>query len=347
MAKRKSEPEKPTKKPRKSQPDHQLSICIPSTIISKSNAYNLQQITSIAYQVAKAATIYDVPEIIVLDIPSIEIRNEIIEAQSTKTVKIDKKIKFNEELDPTPEPVSVSSGTSSTGNENNSELFAILLQYFVTPPYLVKSVFKDSPYLPKLKYASHLPKLPNLPFMNNNQVHKDFKEGLTIPKKSPGKKNKNKLSMTKYVNIGEAEPLELVQEVPVNVRVTVDLKNKKVVSPIEAYGVIGYKSNFGYYTRVAKQFSQIFVNSGHPDGYTSSVYVNCDNYFGNEDTNLEFTKDNNRVLLVFGNPKDLKFSFDQESSLTGEFTDLFDKKTSIPNVRIEDAVMIGLTKASN
>ncbi|CAH6722394.1 putative methyltransferase [[Candida] jaroonii] len=352
MAKRKSEVvDKPTKKPHKSLPETQFSICIPSTIISSSNAKNLQQITNIAYQISKILTIYNVPEIIILDVPSIEDRNNIIEKQSTPAVKLDKKIKFNEVVQEE-ELNDIISKERSDKNENNSELFANLLQYFITPPYLTKPVFKPE-IIKKFTYADKFPKISTLPFMNNNEVSKNFKEGITIAKKSPGKKKKNKLKVTKYVNIGESKPFELSIEVPVNVRVTVDLINKKIVSPLTAYGTVGSKSSFGYFTRIVKTFNELFTKSAIPEGYTSSVYIDCDNYFSNNgefSSELPtFTKENNKVLLVFGNPKDLEFSFNQDKSLDlPDFKQLFDKTLSIPtNIRIEDAVMIALTKLYN
>ena len=70
MAKRKAESAtseaKSTKKPTRQQTAPSISICVPSSVISSKNAYNLQQKTMIAYQIAKASLIYDVAEIIVL-----------------------------------------------------------------------------------------------------------------------------------------------------------------------------------------------------------------------------------------------------------------------------------------
>lgn len=350
MAKRKKESEeKPTKKPRKSSSPVQISICVPSSIISSTNAHNLEQITAIAYQVARAATIYNVVEIVVLNVPSIAKRHEILEIQAGKAIKVDKKIKFNESLDDSSTDTSITS-FNSNDDENDFQLFENLLQYFITPPYLVKAMFKNSKYLPKFKYAMKLPKLSTLPFMNNNNVIKDFKEGLSIPKKSPGKKQKNKLKMTKYVNIGESQPFELSHEVPVNVRVTVDIKNKKIVSPTEAYGVIGAKSAFGYYTRSTTNFHQIFTKSAQPDGYSASIYVNCDNYFESSDFSMPplTTENSSKILLVFGNPHDLDFCLKQDKQINvPNFKDLFDHSFCLSNVRIEDALMIALTKLNS
>ncbi|CAH2355182.1 putative methyltransferase [[Candida] railenensis] len=387
MAKRKAETEsKSVKKPTKTQPEVSYTLCVPSTVISSSNAKNLEQITSIAYQIARTATIYNVGEIVVLDVPSLAQREAILEKESKVVVlgstdKGGKKIKFNDDMadvvgKPTPKEEDIediepeqdmpagSSITKDIPNENSAMLVATLLQYFITPPYLANSLFASSEFKNKLKYAKNLPKISTLPFMSNNDVWKNYREGLTIPKHTPkvvtkSKKKispKNKLSTTKYVNVGLAQPLEIsTGEVPVNVRVTVDLKNKTIVSPAEAYGVIGNKSSFGYHVRVSKSFTSIFTESTVPDGYSSSIYVNCDNYFGKETgTELaEFDRGNihvkgGNVLLILGNWLDIEYSFSREKgNLEGvESADqMFDGELKVPDgVKIEDAALISLTK---
>lgn len=379
MAKRKAEAkeDKPVKKPSKAIGETQYAICIPSTIISSANAKNLEQITFIAYQIAKTATIYNVAEIVILDVPTPSKKAEAAEKAATKVVELGsekggKKIKFNfnddeiakPDADKPKEPETPADITSDI-NENNTLLFATLLQYFMTPPYLVKSVFANNKFNTKFKYAKNLPKISTLPFMSNNNVSSDFREGLTIPKATPKvtKKNKKvsalkKLSVTKYVNIGQSEPFVLDQEVPVNVRVTVDLKNNKIVSPLQAYGLIGNKLSFGYHVRYCANFSSIFTESSFPQGYTSTIYVNCDDYFNSNDSiddrssinkNPELAPKDGKVLLVFGNYHDINYSFQSDkANLEGvdSVSEMFDGELAVPKgVRIEDAALIGLTKA--
>lgn len=366
-AKSESSP-KETRKPSKTAGPVQTSLCIPSSVIAKSNASNLEQITYVAYQIAKAAAIYNVAEIVVLDVPSFQARQEKEEKDLQKAVQVEgekgnKKIKFNISNEEIIKEASAATGKDaevleeSSNMENNSLLFATLLQYFVTPPYLVKGVFAASKFNKKFKYAEKLPKLTTLPFMNNNDVARDFKEGLTIPKHTPKitKKNKKvsalkKLKVTKYVNVGDATPLELNGlEVPVNVRVTVDTKNKKIVSPQAAYGVSGNKASFGYLVRFAKTFSSIFTELSFPGGYTESVFVNADNFFSSTSNSslpqTEKPKDG-QVLLVVGNLHDLEYSFSQDTIPGVEkVTEMFDSEVAVPaGLRIEDAALVGLTK---
>ncbi|KAK6454917.1 putative RNA methyltransferase [Scheffersomyces xylosifermentans] len=384
MAKRKSEEvssENPTKKPVKETPKVQVSVCIPSSIIGPKNAHNLEQATAIAYQIAKASTIYNVVEIIILDTPD----EEELAKQDKKVVEMGgnkggKKLKFNfsdEDIVQTKVADEVKEPEVPSSGAKDSYLLAGLLQFFITPPYLVKTIFSpvinpnpiNKDILKKFKYAYKLPKITTLPFMSNNKVYRDFKEGITIPKETPkvvSKKDKSKkvkaekkISVTKYVNIGEAEPLELniKREIPVNSRVTVDLKNKSIVSPLQAYGVMGNKSSFGYYIRFCKKFSSIFTESSVPDGYTSSVYVHSDDYFNSNDKIEDVTKikvldsvpksdATTNVLLVVGNYKDYETSFKRDN-LEGvdSVGQMFDGQLAIPDgARTEDALLIALTK---
>ncbi|EGW35406.1 uncharacterized protein SPAPADRAFT_58623 [Spathaspora passalidarum NRRL Y-27907] len=379
MAKRKTtEPEvQPTKKPTKANPETSISICIPTSVISQKNAYNLQQITTIVYQIAKACTIYNVSEIVVLDVP------EKKEEEPEPTVEVvsgdkgGKKLKFNFDDDLSKDVPAKKEIQEETTEDDKAILLASLLQFFITPPYLVKTMFSPAlnpnfkSILAKFKYAFKLPKITTLPFMNNNQTYKDFKEGIIIPKETPKVRRKtsvkkvkaaNKVTVSKYVNIGEAQALELniKREIPINSRVTVDLKNKTIVSPLQAYGIVGHKAAFGYHVRVVKQFSKLFTECPIPEGYSSSVYVNCDVYFGSNEKISDLTNlpqlevnsaDKNNVLVVVGNYKYLQTSFeDDKTNLEGveSVSQMFDGKLTIPTgVKIEDAVLISLAKLYN
>lgn len=345
MAKRKQEeePAKATKKPTKEHTGPRISICIPLTIISGKNAYNLSQKTTILNQVARAATAYNVGEIIILDIPEVQ-----------ETVTVGKKT-FDE----------VEDESKAAEASENSLLAASLLQYFVTPPYLVKTVFANNDLdkmLVKFKHAAKLPKLSTLPFMANNNVHKHFREGIAIAKETPsvvkkGKKEKakRKLTVTKWVNIGELEPLELnSREVPVHSRVTVDIRNKTIVSPELAYGILGNKLSFGYYTRVCKCLSQVFTELSVPEGYLGSVFVNCDDFFQKNELDDDLAKvpqfklTEGNVLLLLGDYRDYAHALKVDlANLAGidNVAQMFDSKLTIPlGVRIEDASWAALAK---
>ncbi|EAZ63532.1 hypothetical protein PICST_5340, partial [Scheffersomyces stipitis CBS 6054] len=368
------------KKPVKTSPKVQVSVCIPSTVISSKNARNLEQITSIVNQIARAATIYNVVEIIILDIPESAAEDENQKVVELGGSKGGKKLKFNfsdEEILKDKQETVAQTSEDVQDSSANAFLLAGLLQFFVTPPYLVKTIFSpainpsplNKDMLKKFKYAYKLPKITTLPFMSNNEVFRDFKEGFTVPKETPkvvSKKDKSKkvkaekkISVTKYVNIGEAELLELniKREIPAYSRVTVDLKNKTIVSPLQAYGVMGNKSSFGYYVRFCKKFSSIFTESSAPEGYSSSICVQSDDFYSSADKIEDLNKinkldkveasesGNNNILLVVGSFKDLQRSF-KSDSIEGvdSVGQMFDGQLEVPNgVRIEDALMIALT----
>lgn len=357
-------------------PNISCTLCIPSTCISKSNAKNLEQITHIAYQIAKAACNFNAPEILIMQVPqeeetpsslsSEEISYSSIETSSSgsgskrKFDEVDLGINSTKKTN-SKKPVAPSKYT------NESLLLASLLQYFVTPPYLVKSTFKQD-MLKNFEYAKKLPKISTLPFMQNNDTFKDFREGLTVAKKqqkrektSSGKVKKAKnFNTTNLVNIGQSELFILEgTEIPPRLRVTVNLKTKKIVSPVEAYGIIGAKSAFGYNVRVSSSFSSMFTECSFASGFDKSLWVNCGDYFSKESksqpTNEVATitpeankKAATQLLLVLGKWKDIEEAFeDDKSSLEGVESAglMFDGKLKIPQgIRVEDAAMIALSK---
>ncbi|ODV62482.1 RNA methyltransferase [Ascoidea rubescens DSM 1968] len=362
-----------TEKEEKKQPESKklnYTLCIPSTVISEGNVKSLKEITQIAYQIAKNCTIYDVSEIVVLDIPEIHLKNKPNEDLKQDTIKIkfeDNGNNYNEK----------SFKKTGKNYSENSLLLASLLQFFITPPYLVKSTFKAD-MIKNFKYAKTFPKLSTLPFMNNKIANADGNEypdkKVVKRKHIPGekvrknkKKNKEAI-LTKYVNIGKSKALTLIdQEVPINVRVTVNLKTSKVVSPIEAYGnsKIGANLSFGYHVRISTNFISIFVETPFANGYSSSIYVQSGDYYSdvssktakfprmlNIDEKLILERDKKEefnLLLVYGKLTDYDKAFQQSKSeleAVNNLTEMFDGKLGIKksNIRIEDAILISLAR---
>lgn len=322
------------------------SICISTDIIT--NCINLEQITNVIYQIAKAATMFNVGEIVVLD--SKKNKEEIVKENKL----------------------------------SDSMLIASLLQYFVTPPYLVKSIFKNK-YEKYFKIANKLPRLSVLPFMRYlKQDNGRYREGLAIRMEKPNTNNNNQkkgkeFKQTKYINIGKGETLELKSQlVPVNVRVTVDTIEKKVVSPEEAYGdFTGAKASYGYHVRVSKTFGDIFTECGFTGGYSQALWINTGDYYYDgtlkkyrkTETSVPYvekivkpeTSDSSpsniaNVLLVFGKWDLMKKAFDKSKE---QFEgcegvhQFFDGQLELPGavpqgpVPVQDGCMIALTLVSN
>ncbi|EJS44127.1 YMR310C [Saccharomyces arboricola H-6] len=216
------------------------SLCIPTTLVS--DCCNLSQITHKIYQVAKFASLFNVSELVILE------NDSHVQTGASK-----KKI-------------------------STAKLILALLQYFVTPPYLCNTVFNEK-FKPYLIAASKLPRLSTLPFTRyQKQDHGRYREGLTIKMQKPTltrKKTGKEFKQTKYINIGKPEALALQSQlVPINARVTIDTITRKIVSPQEAYGdFTGTDSLYGYYTRIASSFTDLFMKSPLKEGYTQSIYV--------------------------------------------------------------------------
>ena len=321
------------------------SICIPTTILN--NCHNLEHITHVIYQIAKAATIFNVGEIVVLDMG-------------------DRKQK---------------SAETDSNNEkqrlSDSMLIASLLQFFVTPPYLVKTVFKKQ-YMKYFTVAEKLPRLTALPFMRHHDEDGGrYREGLAVRMTNPNDKSTKEFKQTKYINVGKKELLKLKSQlVPTNVRVTVDTIENKVVSPIEAYGdFVGAQASFGYHVRVAKSFGSIFTDCAFPEGYSQCIWANSGDFFYN-DQEKKYAKIETRIpritkivkpdrvddetkpqpqanlLIVFGKWDHIKKSFelskDQFEGCDGA-NQFFDGQIEMPgaspqgNICIEDCCMITLS----
>jgi predicted SPOUT superfamily RNA methylase MTH1 len=257
------------------------------------------------------------------------------EAESTEVDS--KKIKFDEPK----ETIS-----------DEAMLIATVLQYFVTPPYLVKTIFKQK-FFSNFQYAQNFPMLTRLPFMAPAADSK-YREGLTVQmgkvSKPQNKKKSKPLTNTKYVNIGYQEYLELAnQQVPLNVRVTVDTSTKKIVSPNEAYSdQTGVNSTYGYHVRIASKFSKVFTESSYPQGYTKTLYVSSGDYHHHVHPKLPKAEvvQGDCLLLIVSKWKELEKMFRMDKfEGVDDVKEFFDGEVSVPwGVRVEDGAMIALTK---
>lgn len=326
MAKRSAEEQVETRKPSKAQragARNKVTLCVSSGCIGPGAARTLAQQTHVAYQLAKAATAFEVGEIVVLEEPVVETGG--------------KKKTFGEE---------------SSGDDEVALLLATLLQSFVTPPYLQKALLARLPFRKHTKHADRLPKLPNLPFMHNNEVFRDYREGLLVAQhRVGGKSNRLKLvPKTKYVNIGEAELFELATAIPVGVRVTVDLKNKTVVLPTEAYGLAHThtaKGLFGFSVRVAKHLLDVFAESGYGEQYDRLVYVAAGEFESTSSVELATAAQGEapqRILLVAMPWKSVERGVGADLQLAGVAPlELFEGQVQVPvGMRVEDAAMVAL-----
>lgn len=237
-----------------------ITLCIPSSVISDKNCKTQQQVASAAHQIARAATLYSVSEIIVY-----------------------------------------SASTDKSKATKNTQLLAGFLRYFVTPSYLRKSVFPND--ISSYQVARKLSKLPRVPFLSHEPGSK-YLQGLSVARKVEKKKGKNKRKkkamradedMTGFVNIGEAEFLELSNgvKVPIHSSVIVDKEKKSVVGVVaDIYAKptpedpIWTPGTFGYSVRQVDSFGSVFTECPYSDGYKYTAWVPCaqdTNNDGNDD----------------------------------------------------------------
>lgn len=324
-----------------------VSICIPSTAIRLTNVCNLAHATTVAYQIARLASIYNITEIIILDIPlSVQQKHS-----TTSEVSVDignKKKVFHQTSF-----ADRANERSQTDRGHEAVLLATLLQYFVTPPYLIKSLFKPKERA-QLKHAAKLPKISAF-VLSSRLESGNFREGLSIPKRTPRVSAKSKkislqkkLQVTKFVNIGREKPLVLDgQDVPVNVRVTVDLSQRKVVSPQAAYGIQGSNISFGYSVRYAGSISSIYTELSVTGGYTETAFVEADDYFPrkNKGPLPPFArKDRGTTLMLVGKWLDFETCAARDANISS-MMDVVDCEINVPkSLRVEDAAIISLAK---
>lgn len=269
-----------------------------------------------AHQIARTAVQFGVSEIIVYDTakPSREESAPVVVAQELEKPK---KIVFGEDSSDEPQPSTEDKSTPIT-NDDDAELsdqdkLVGLLEYFVTPSYLRKSLFGDRTHFFD-SIAKKLPKLPGLDLLNHENSR--YFIGLSVNRKvrksktrtitsSNGRKRKRKTKvtgsaeendpgLTGYVNIGEKKVLKLAGKVkvPVHSIVVIDKETKAVVSPEDAFGndkkleqlqKKGIETSdthwttvgFGYKVRKVENFGQVFTECPYSGGYRYTAFAPC------------------------------------------------------------------------
>lgn len=248
-------------------------------------------------------------------------------------------------------------------DSQNAIVLAALLQYFITPPYLVGETFKGVE-LPQNVFgkAKRFQSIPNLPAFSS----KDHKEGLSIEKKPTNwskhhpefqaKSTSGRVrplpkaaKVTKFVQVGREECVVLSEEVELGKRVTVDVANAKVVTPNEAYGKNNVLGVYGYEVRLANKLIDVWTDTRIPGGYGASGFVSGGEFHAPSPCGLAVgpSGESKNTLLVVGQWAKLE-SLLQDCNLEGVgLADLFDFHTPVPNqLRVEDAVTVGLSRAT-
>lgn len=297
-----------------------VSLAISAELLCKHNR-NLEQLTYAVYQIARNACLYKVAEVVVL------------------------------------------------GEENKETiLVGSLFQFFITPRYLVKETFSrslGSGALPKNVFnkGKTLPAIPGLLDFLHPAVNKRarYREGISINKNflkhrtktetgKVRKINKN-LKTTRHVQVGLDRVVELGPDedaLPLNVRVSVDVEARKVVSVQDAWG----DEYTGYSIRVAKDVVEVFTEAPiglvGEDGYDMGVLVPAGDMFDRQHAGqahktaalarvgvAECRRRKHPVLVVAGG----------ELAAKGAELGVFDCKLELPSrVRGEDGAVAAMGK---
>ncbi|XP_013073863.2 putative methyltransferase C9orf114 [Biomphalaria glabrata] len=293
-----------------------VSIAVPGSILD--NAQSIELRAYLAGQIARAAAVFNVDEIVVFD----EMSHT---GQDTTTTNF--------------------SGLKKPGH-GNTQLFHIL-QYLECPQYLRKQFF---PFHPDLSHAGLLNPL-DIPHHLRETDVSEYREGVTLNKPVSTKKEAGS-----YANVGLKKEVILNMTVPNGQRVTVKLNeqttDKKnltgiVVSPNEPREAAGIY--WGYTVRLASCLSQVFTASTYEGGYDLIIGTSERGTLV-EDIELKEFK---HAIVVFGGLKGLEASLESDTTVKSHNPrDIFQHYLNVcPNqgsrtIRTEEAILIAMTALS-
>jgi len=291
-----------------------VSIALPGSILD--NAQSTELRAYLAGQVARAATVFNVDEIVIFD--------EMNKASGSTT-------EF--------------SGLKKAGT-GNKQLFHIL-QYLECPQYLRKNFF---PYHQDLSHAGLLNPLDS-PHHLRETDQSQYREGVTLKKPASGKKDGGS-----YANIGLQKECLLNMNIPHGQRVTVKLKeletDKKsfrgtVVSPNEPRETTGVY--WGYTVRRASCLSDVFSSCPYSGGYDLTVGTSE----RGEDVAQAELPTFKHAMIVFGGLKGLEASVEADSKIgTDDPSEIFQHYVNVlpaqgsRTIRTEEAILIAMTALS-
>ncbi|CAH0407355.1 unnamed protein product [Chilo suppressalis] len=291
-----------------------VSIAIPGSILE--NAQSAELRTYLAGQIARAACVFCVDEVIVYDDVGDKLDTKKSKVEDVDGVKLARK---------------------------SCVQLARILQYLECPQYLRKHFF---PLHKDLEFAGLLNPLDAPHHLRMSNDFK-FREGITMNKKvKPGRGSQ--------VNVGLLQDVSTDKLLNPGIRVTVrmlapqggkKLKGKIVslTTPRAETGVY-----WGYTVRIANNLSQVFTQSTYKDGYdltigTSDRGIPVDDL---PDGGLKY----NHALIVFGGLQGIEAALESDEQLqVDEASLLFNHYINVlPNqgsrtIRTEEAVLVALS----
>ncbi|GAB4843431.1 hypothetical protein Ancab_013393 [Ancistrocladus abbreviatus] len=289
-----------------------LSIAVSGSIID--NAQSLELATRLAGQIARAATIFRVDEVVVFD--------------NSGASSVDE--------------TSIMDMGSSDGNESGAAFLMRILQYLETPQYLRKSLF---PKHNNLRFVGMLPPL-DAPHHLRKHEWASYREGVTV-KAAPN-------SIGTLVDVGLSKNVVIDQVLEPGIRVTVVMGANRNLDSDVLHQVVSSSTPrdedgmyWGYKVRYASNLSSVIDKCPYEGGYD---YLIGTSEHGLTVKSSELSLPNFRHLLIaFGGLAGLEESIEEDKKLKGkDAREVFNLYlNTCPNqgsrtIRTEEAIFISL-----
>ncbi|KAL3693809.1 hypothetical protein R1sor_007460 [Riccia sorocarpa] len=303
-----------------------ISMAVAGSIIDNTQSHELAslvcgvEIRQLAGQIARAAAIFRIDEIVVYD-------------DSEKSAKLSAKSrKWNE-----------------CAADTGGAFLARLLQFLETPQYLRKSLYTMHP---SLKYAGMLPPI-DPPHHLRQSEWLPYREGVVLEKRPDDGGSFVNVGIIKDVRISQF----IKAGTRVTVAMGEDSSYKrlfgkklKAVPPTEPREKMGLY--WGFSVRLASSLSAVFTECPFEDGYDHTIGTSEHGEQPNP-TDLEIPPFRH-LLVVFGGVTGLEHSLREDSSLeVEEVSYLFDRYLNVcpeqgsRTIRTEEAILIALQYLQN
>ncbi|KAG6459625.1 putative methyltransferase C9orf114 [Manduca sexta] len=296
-----------------------ISIAVPGSILE--NAQSAELRTYLAGQIARAACVFCVDEVIVYDDIGDKLNTKKSKLEDADGVKVARK---------------------------SCVQLARILQYLECPQYLRKHFF---PLHKDLEFAGLLNPLDAPHHLRMSNDFK-FREGITMNKKvRPGKGSQ--------VNVGLLQDISTDKLLNPGLRVTVRMLptaegSKKLKGKIVSLSTPRAETGvyWGYTVRIANNLSQVFTQSPYKDGYDLTIGTSDRGSSIDELPNNGL--DYNHALVVFGGlhgieaalEGDEQIQEDDASLLFNHYVNVLPSQGS-RTIRTEEAVLIALSGLRN
>lgn len=287
-----------------------ITIALPGSIIDNAQTHELA--TRLAGQVARAATIFQIDEVVVID------NENTLEDTSAEIMEND-----------------------SGENESGAAFLMRILSYLETPQYLRKSLF---PWHTSLKFVGLLPPL-DAPHHLRKHEWASYREGISREKLDQG-------SVGTLVDVGLSKNIKVDQVLEPGTRVTVEMganRNldagpRKIVPSSRPREEGMY---WGYNVRYAANVSSVFKNCPYKGGYDHRIGTSeRGSVFSSSELVLPSFR---HLLIAFGGVAGLEECVELDSNLKGKTVhDIFDSYlNTCPHqgsrtIRTEEAIFISL-----